>query len=60
MALLQLLRSLYGIKQHYMGSGLLQDDLDAFWLLRHETVSRLLANLRLIDEMLSAFSTGRA
>ena len=59
-ALLQLLRSLYGIKQHYMGSGLLQDDLDAFWLLRHETVSRLLANLRLIDEMLSAFSTGRA
>jgi phosphotransferase family enzyme len=59
-ALLQLLRSLYGIKQHYMDSGLLQDDLDAFWSLRHETVSRLLANLPLIDEMLSAFSTGRA
>jgi Ser/Thr protein kinase RdoA (MazF antagonist) len=59
-ALLQLLRSLYGIKQHYMDSGLLQDDLDAFWSVRHETVSRLLANLPLMDEMLSAFSTGRA
>ena len=34
-ALLQLLTSLYGVKQHYLKPGLLQDDLDHFWLLRH-------------------------
>ncbi|MDG4763319.1 phosphotransferase [Solwaraspora sp. WMMD406] len=41
-ALLQLLTSLYGIKQHYLKPGLFQDALDEFWLLRHRAVSVLL------------------
>jgi homoserine kinase type II len=41
-ALLQLLTSLYGVKQHYLKPGLFQDDLDEFWLLRHRAVSVLL------------------
>ncbi|TQN28424.1 homoserine kinase type II [Haloactinospora alba] len=44
-ALLQLLRSLYGVKQHYRKPGLYQKDLDDFWLLRHRASNRLLAQL---------------
>jgi Phosphotransferase enzyme family len=44
-ALLQLMTSLYGVKQHYLKPGLLQDDLDRFWLLRHAAAERLLEGL---------------
>lgn len=44
-ALIQLAVSLYGVKQHYLEPGLLQDDLDAFWLLRHRAAQRLLHHL---------------
>jgi len=41
-ALLQLLTSLYGVKQHYLKPGLFQDALDEFWLLRHRAARILL------------------
>lgn len=41
-ALLQLLRSLYGVMQHYLKPGLFQDALDEFWLMRHRAVRILL------------------
>ncbi|MEV6923936.1 phosphotransferase [Dactylosporangium sp. NPDC051485] len=41
-ALLQLLTSLYGVKQHYLKPGLFQDAVDEFWLLRHRTARVLL------------------
>ncbi|MFD4577420.1 phosphotransferase enzyme family protein [Streptomyces sp. NPDC058417] len=52
-ALLQLLGSLYGVKQHYLKPGLFQDDLDAFWLLRHRTVASLLDHLSDTDQLLA-------
>ncbi|WP_172292358.1 phosphotransferase enzyme family protein [Pseudoruegeria sp. HB172150] len=51
-ALIQLLKSLYGIKQHYLAPALLQDDLDVFWAERHVSVSRMLAQLDEVDSML--------
>ena len=51
-ALIQLLKSLYGIKQHYLAPAPLQDDLDRFWADRHLSVSRMLAQLDEIDAML--------
>lgn len=39
--LVQLLTSLYGVKEHYLKPGLLQNDLDAFWLLRHQAAQVL-------------------
>ena len=53
-ALVQLLTSLYGVKQHYLKPGLFQDDLDEFWLLRHRTVTVLLDNLAEVDRLLAA------
>lgn len=44
-ALLQLLGSLYGVRQHYRGGGLRQDDLDSFWVLRHAAAGILLSRL---------------
>ncbi len=44
-ALIQLLTSLYGVKQHYLSPGLLQQDLDQFWLARHRAAKRLLEHL---------------
>ncbi|WP_049579827.1 phosphotransferase enzyme family protein [Streptomyces sp. SBT349] len=44
-ALIQLLTSLYGVKEHYLAPGLHQDDLDLFWLQRHEAATRLLDSL---------------
>ncbi|RBM21191.1 phosphotransferase enzyme family protein [Streptomyces sp. PT12] len=44
-ALIQLLTSLYGVKEHYLAPGLHQDDLDLFWLQRHEAATRLLGSL---------------
>ncbi|MFC7641828.1 phosphotransferase [Streptosporangium lutulentum] len=52
-ALLQLLKSLYGVRQHYLKPGVFQDDLDAFWLLRHRAVSVLLADLAATDTLLA-------
>ncbi|WP_293577519.1 phosphotransferase [Phaeobacter sp.] len=51
-ALIQLLKSLYGIKQHYIAPAPLQDDLDRFWADRHLSVNRMLAQLDEIDAML--------
>lgn len=52
-ALVQLLGSLYGVKQHYLRPGLFQDDLDAFWMLRHRTVAILLDHLADVDALLT-------
>ncbi len=53
-ALIQLLTSLYGVKNHYLRPGLLQHDLDAFWLLRHRAATTLLENLPAIEKNLRA------
>ncbi|NVI87511.1 phosphotransferase enzyme family protein [Actinomadura sp. BRA 177] len=60
-ALLQLLGSLYGVKQHYLKPGLFQDDLDEFWTLRHRTAAALLDHLEEVDQLLADLiaSTGR-
>lgn len=52
-ALLQLLGSLYGVKQHYVKPGLFPHDLDEFWLLRHRTASILLEHLADTDDLLA-------
>jgi homoserine kinase type II len=52
-ALLQLLTSLYGVKQHYLKPGLLQEDLDQFWLLRHAAATRLLEHLDDVESALA-------
>jgi Ser/Thr protein kinase RdoA (MazF antagonist) len=53
-ALLQLLTSLYGVKNHYLKPGLLQTDLDAFWLLRHQAATTLLDHLSDLEKTLRA------
>ena len=53
-ALLQLAGSLYGVKEHYLKPGLHQDDLDRFWVLRHQAATRLLHHL---DEVETALAT---
>ena len=53
-ALLQLLTSLYGVKNHYLKPGLLQADLDAFWLLRHSAAITLLDHLAAVEKMLES------
>lgn len=58
-ALLQLMTSLYGVKQHYLKPGLLQDDLDQFWLLRHAAAQRLLENLADVETALAQVARGR-
>ncbi|WP_371778391.1 phosphotransferase enzyme family protein [Streptosporangium subroseum] len=55
-ALLQLLKSLYGVRQHYLKPGLFQDDLDEFWLVRHRTVSVLLAELVSTETLLTGLA----
>jgi Ser/Thr protein kinase RdoA (MazF antagonist) len=52
-ALLQLLRSLYGVKEHYLRPSLFQDELDRFWLHRHRSVTVLLEHLDDIETMLA-------
>lgn len=52
-ALLQLLSSLYGVRQHYLKPGLIQDDLDRFWLQRHAAAAVLLDRLAETDDLLS-------
>lgn len=51
-ALIQLLTSLYGVKQHYLRPGILQADLDRFWLQRHQAATRLLEALPDIEDSL--------
>lgn len=53
-ALIQLLTSLYGVKNHYLKPGLLQADLDAFWLLRHHAATTLLDHLSDVEKTLHA------
>jgi homoserine kinase type II len=53
-ALLQLLGSLYGVRQHYLKPGLFQDDLDEFWLLRHRAAGILLRHLADTDALAAA------
>lgn len=52
-ALIQLLTSLYGVKQHYLKPGLIQEDLDQFWLLRHSAATRLLEHLDDVENALA-------
>ncbi|MEU1940888.1 phosphotransferase [Streptomyces sp. NPDC020125] len=52
-ALLQLMTSLYGVRQHYLRPGLLQADLDQFWLLRHAASQRLLTGLGDVESALT-------
>lgn len=59
-ALLQLLGSLYGVKQHYVAPSLFQDDLDAFWLMRHRAVTVLLDHLVETDELLADIAAAPA
>jgi homoserine kinase type II len=56
-ALIQLLTSLYGVKNHYLKPGLLQADLDAFWLLRHQAATSLLADLAAVENDLRTLAT---
>ncbi|WP_327048327.1 phosphotransferase [Microbispora sp. NBC_01189] len=56
-ALLQLLGSLYGVKQHYLKPGLFQDDLDEFWLTRHRTADTMLRYLPETDALLEDLTT---
>ena len=51
-ALLQLLTSLYGVKNHYLKPGLLQADLDDFWLMRHDAATTLLNHLPDLEKTL--------
>lgn len=53
-ALIQLLTSLYGVKNHYLKPGLLQADLDEFWLLRHHAATTLLDHLPDLEKALHA------
>lgn len=55
-ALIQLLGSLYGVKQHYLKPGLFQDDLDDFWFLRHRAAGTLLGHLSETDDLLNELS----
>jgi Ser/Thr protein kinase RdoA (MazF antagonist) len=56
--LLRLLTSLYGIRNHYLCPGPLQDDLDAFWSLRHRAANIMLNQLNDIEAGLAGLATG--
>ena len=58
-AMIQLLKSLYGVKQHYVAPGLLQYDLDEFWRMRHRAVKRLVKNTLHVDEMLRSIAAAQ-
>ncbi len=51
--LVHLLTSLYGVKGHYLQPGLLQGDLDEFWLLRHRAAQILWEHLADVEDALS-------
>lgn len=50
---IELVRSLYGVKQHYLRPGLDQADLDQFWLLRHRAAGKLLDRLGEVEASLA-------
>lgn len=52
MALLQLMSSFYGIREHFKGDGMFQESLDAFWIARHQMSRMLLANLNHAEHMM--------
>jgi len=51
--LIQLLTSLYGVKEHYLSPGLLQEDLDQFWVLRFRASQRMLSHLSNVEAPLA-------
>lgn len=52
-ALIQLLRSLFGVSDHYRGTALLPADLDDFWVARHRAAGILLEHLEEAEAMLA-------
>jgi Ser/Thr protein kinase RdoA (MazF antagonist) len=58
-ALLQLITSLYGVQQHYLAPGLLQADLDQFWIVRHHAAQQLARNLPTVEAALGAIIAQR-
>jgi Ser/Thr protein kinase RdoA (MazF antagonist) len=52
-ALIQLLRSLFGVREHYLGTALLPDDLDRFWVARQRAAGILLEHLDEAEAMLA-------
>lgn len=58
--LVQLLTSLYGVKGHYLQAGLLQGDLDAFWLLRHRAAQVLWEQLADVEDALRSYRPARS
>lgn len=57
-ALIQLLRSLFGISQHYRRTALLPDDLDGFWVARQRAAGILLDHLDEAETMLASVAGG--
>ncbi|WP_338037017.1 phosphotransferase enzyme family protein [Nocardiopsis ganjiahuensis] len=57
--LVQMLRSLYGVEQHYLNPDPRQAALDEFWQLRHRAAGRLLENLEEVEAMLRDVSRRR-
>jgi homoserine kinase type II len=56
-ALIQLIRSLYGVREHYLQPAFLQQDLDDYWTSRQQTAATLLARLAEVDDMLAAIAS---
>ncbi|MFD9632910.1 phosphotransferase enzyme family protein [Streptomyces violascens] len=52
-AILKILRSLYGVENHYLSPGLIQKKLDESWVMRHCAAKRMLEHLEEIEETLS-------
>ena len=57
--LIQMLRSLYGVEQHYLDPDPDQQGLDHFWELRHQAAVRLLENLGEVEAMLGQVCSAR-
>jgi Ser/Thr protein kinase RdoA (MazF antagonist) len=51
-ALVHLLSSFYGVEEHYQEPGLFQEDIDAYWLMRHRAASLLLERLEIVEDTL--------
>ena len=51
--LVQLLQSVYGVKQHYITPHELQEDLDLFWIRRGKATAALFENLALVEESIA-------
>lgn len=56
-ALIQLLTSLYGVREHFSGHGFFQDKLDAFWLARHHASQMLMQDLPELERALTDLTT---